>query len=225
MDQQGTTEDLLDFYIDKTYQSFYDSGKQLGKAFLTYLLLICLTALLTYGKVGDGKISVPLLQVSIEKTYAAAATLLLGCVALYWFSITLLHYILLQQKLREFLYRKYQDYKSDWHIGYPSPLDSIWRLADSTNSAIVEWSASIFFIALGISSYILPLFFAWHIANILGLSLLLKISLCLGLVVLLIPTATLMWFAISGYRIYEAVEYLDGLDIRELNIWQIGHPK
>jgi len=76
-------KELLKFEIDKTHESLFETGKSLGTAFLTYLSLVALTALLVYGKVED-TVEVPFLFVKVSKELAAAITVLLCQIVQIW---------------------------------------------------------------------------------------------------------------------------------------------
>jgi hypothetical protein len=58
--------ELLNFEIDKAQQSLFEAGKSLGTAFLTYLLLLSLTALLIYGESIENNGPIPLLTLKLN---------------------------------------------------------------------------------------------------------------------------------------------------------------
>jgi hypothetical protein len=78
------SNEWLTFELEKTHQTLFQAGKALGKAFLTYLSLISLTALLVYGRNIEDSVSVPLLGLKVNKDLAAAITLLLCQVVQIW---------------------------------------------------------------------------------------------------------------------------------------------
>jgi hypothetical protein len=50
---EPVSNELLQFEIDKTHESLFETGKSPGTAFVTYLLLAAVTALLVYGRVEE----------------------------------------------------------------------------------------------------------------------------------------------------------------------------
>ena len=55
-----SNDEVLDFEINKAYQAFYDSGKLLGGAFISHILLLCFTILLVFGEGIENEISIPM---------------------------------------------------------------------------------------------------------------------------------------------------------------------
>ena len=120
-------KEFLDFEITSTHATFFEAGKVVGTALLTYLLLVCLSLLLVFGNVkpnqegGSSGIRVPFLELTVDKPYAAWITLLLGDMSLYWFFSALANELLLGVKLYDLLDKRY---KTDWytnlHLRYPS---------------------------------------------------------------------------------------------------------
>jgi hypothetical protein len=131
-DTGAMANELLRFEIDKTQQSLFEAGKALGTAFLTYLSLLSLTALLIYGKSVEDNVSVPLLTLKLNKDLAAAITLLLCQVVQIWVISLLLMTSSLTDLLCSKLKERYERVTREaWYLQYPSPFHSIQFLIDS----------------------------------------------------------------------------------------------
>jgi len=89
---------FLDFELGKTHQTLFEAGKTYGSAFLTYIFLITVTAVLVFAKGVDGKVSVPLLGLQLEKDWAAGATLILSNISLLWLFSTYTYTQILEHK-------------------------------------------------------------------------------------------------------------------------------
>src|SRR5690349_587121 len=119
----NATDKYSEFIIEKTYASFVESEKAIAASFLTYLLLICLCALLTFGIgiLAEDKFTVPLLGLTVNKSYASIIILILGCGAFYWYTTSSLHNYLLLNKLQILLEDHYACFpEKPWHLRYPS---------------------------------------------------------------------------------------------------------
>ena len=117
--------ELLQFEIDKTHESLFETGKSLGTAFVTYLLLVAVTALLMYGRVEEN-VELPLLSVKVGKDLAAAVTVVLCQIVQIWL-ISLMN---LRSSLTDRLNFQLRDRfdrgsLESWYLQYPSPFQSV----------------------------------------------------------------------------------------------------
>lgn len=173
------SNDYLDFMLGKICETYFETGKTISNAFLTYLTLLSVEILLVFGMEGDERVAVPLLQVTLKRSVAAIVVLVLSCLALYWFlSLRSIYSYHLRNKFYELLRERYgQPIEPLWnHIQYPTPLWVIAPLIKTTKNRDYSTSCSstllslIFVVALGICNFVLPFVFAWRIGNILRLS-------------------------------------------------------
>lgn len=142
-DNASLKNELLDFEIDKTHQTLFAAGKLLGTAFLTYLSLLCLTALLVYGRGMEDSVSVPLLALKVSKDLAAAITVLLCQVVQIWVISLLVLTASLNSRLASKIRERYNSRPADsWHMQYPSLFESVHFLILSLpgkQSTVVSW--------------------------------------------------------------------------------------
>jgi hypothetical protein len=183
----------LEFVIEKTYASFIESEKAIAASFLTYLLLICLCALLIFGTgiLAEDKVTVPLLGLVIKKSYASMIVLILTCGAFYWYTTSSLHNYLLLNKLLILLEDYYGRFpEKPWHLRYPSfLLSSIlpYSMALRLNCLLAFYGTLIFY-SLILIGYFLPLYFAWRIADSLMMSRLQRVCFYGFVLLLLTPS-------------------------------------
>lgn len=162
---EAVSKQLLQFEIEKTHKSLFETGKSLGTAFLTYLSLVALTALLVYGRVED-TVEVPLLSVKVNKDLAAAITILLCQVVQIWvISLMVLRSSLtdlLSDQLKE---RFDRGSLESWYLQYPSPFHSIQFLINGLPdkpSAFISWLLSL---AYSLIVAFLPIFLSYVIVR------------------------------------------------------------
>ena len=195
-EKSESLDDFLDFYIEKTYQSFYESGKIIGHAFITCLLFLSLTAILIYGKGLEDKVSVPFLQLTLSKIYAAVLTLLFSCAAIFWFRVSSLINNRLADELRGVLKKRYDvriiEY-GNWSLSYPSILIAIFMsfITRGRSLQIHFYLSGLF----TIGSYILPLLLAWKIGVALQFSFWQKFLMCAITSLLLLPAAIVQYLS------------------------------
>lgn len=174
---------FLDFKLEKTHQAITEIRKMISSALLTYLLLICITALLAFGKGVEDTISAPLLDVKLNKNYAAEITLLLSCGALFWFYIAMTNATRLERNFNELLIHRYAaiikspryfshftDEKGAFSAGHLIPLSLYAAFDNAINTfpSIFRSLARILFTTLlATISYGGSLYLAWKIGNVL----------------------------------------------------------
>jgi hypothetical protein len=178
--QRREFHNLLDFELGKTHQTIFEAGKTFGSAFLTYALLLSITALLIFGRGVEGKVSVPLLQLQLDKDWAAGTTLVMSNLALLWFFSTFTYLQMLEYKLWMLLNKRYsvldnityrkhlmtsEGTPSLWHLFYPSSYMSLvvplGVVPDVLRYLFIILAA--IFATVGI--YGLSLYFAWQIGK------------------------------------------------------------
>jgi hypothetical protein len=157
---------LLDFEIDKTYESFTEAGKTLNAAFLAYFLLIGFTLLLVFGSGFEEMVEMPMLGFKVSKPYAAGLSLLLSCFMLYWLYSTVLIHNLLTYKLFDLIEKRFKVRPaSNWNIGYPSFFwTSLMFLAAMKSRAVLRFIAVICF-GFFVSNHALALLLAWRLSD------------------------------------------------------------
>jgi hypothetical protein len=191
----GLAKEYLDFLLEKTYKTYIEAGSNVGKAFLTYLLLISLATLLVFGW-GDmeNQVKVPFLELSLNKLYAATIILVLSCGALYWFLSTGVLLKMLGFKIRWLIKERYGINKANnWNIDYPSPYRVFINMNAAHVGIITGLSFMSFFLFLIISSSLLPLILAWFIGTSFGFPVKLKLLLCLGVFILETPSLSMLY--------------------------------
>jgi len=128
---KSLVNELLQFEIDKTHESLFEAGKSLGTAFVTYLSLVALTALLVYGRVEDN-VELPLLSIKVSKDLAAAVTLLLSQIFQIWLISLMNLRSYLGFRLNDQLRQRFDRGSLElWHLQYPSPFDSVQFLLNA----------------------------------------------------------------------------------------------
>jgi hypothetical protein len=180
--------DTLDFWIEKTHAALFEADKITGNALLTYLLMLCLTALLVLSEGVEDRVSVPLLQLTFNKIYAAALILTLSCGAFFWFLSTRLHSHLLGFKLDELLEKRCGRVENSWSLSYPSIYNTSMTVFASSRSMVIDIIFIVLFAILLFSGFVLPLYFAWKISGALGFSFWQKSLACIGALILLSPS-------------------------------------
>ena len=169
---------FLDFELGKTHQTLFEVGKTYGSAFLTYIFLITFTAVLVFAKGVDGKVSVPLLGLQLEKDWAAGATLILSNISLLWLFSTYTYSQMLEYKFGGLLNKRYSIEDNStyrihlmlsgnkpllWHYLYPSlPLTVASALLILPNF-LRQFSILILAILILAGIYGLPVYLAWLI--------------------------------------------------------------
>jgi hypothetical protein len=165
-DSVAELNDLIKFEIDKTHQALFEAGKSLGTSFLTYLSVLCLTALLVFGTTVEEGVSVPLLGLKVTRDLAAALSLLLCYVVAIWMISLQVLTASLTTRLSTLLEIRYKRSTLDsWYLQYPSPLHSIRYLIDSIPgkySNVIGWI--IYFGYSGVSAF-LPLYLSFRIGR------------------------------------------------------------
>lgn len=187
--------ELLDFNLNKTFEAFQECIKTLTHSFITYLLFLSLTAILLWGKGVDEKISLPILSLTIDKRYASVIILILTVIAWYWFSITILYYYLMGDKVANAYVQRFGVNKLGWFMHHPSPYIMYQRLVPAL-ILTKKWTTfpsaillTIVFTAFWLGSFfILPTIFVWQLTGQFGLSYWAKVFICIGSVCALAPT-------------------------------------
>lgn len=171
---------LLDFELGKTHQTIFEAGKTFGSAFLTYALLLSITALLTFSKGIEGRVSVPLIQLQLDKDWAAGTTLILSNLALFWFFSAFTYLQMLEYKLWTLLNKRYSvldniTYRrhlmtstgvpSLWHLFYPSPYMSLTVPLGIVPDVIRHLFIIVAALFATVGIYALSLYFAWRIGK------------------------------------------------------------
>jgi hypothetical protein len=154
---------FLDFEIDKTQQTFFESGKVLGSALLTYLLLLCLTLILLFGNVittstnkDSNQIKIPFLDLTVNKPYASWMLLTLCDFGLYWFVCALANEMLMARKLYSLLNERY---KTGWytilHLRYPSIFSIAIVVTQFFSKNSANWiNYALYILSLGLTAIV-----------------------------------------------------------------------
>lgn len=192
-------EKYLDFALDKTQKTYFEAGNSLGKSFLTYLLLLCLTALLVFGKGIKDEVKIPFLDITVNKTYAALVILILSCAAFYWYISTTFLHTILGIKLRWLIYERYGVFKdNNWYLRFPSAYSSFLTVNTRPKSLFADIMLFAFSVFLLISSSLLPVLMTWLIGGSFGLSNKYKILICIGMLLLQTPSIYVLYSFQTG---------------------------
>jgi hypothetical protein len=200
-DQKRLNELHLDFVIDKTYKTYFEAGNNLGKAFLSYLLLMCLAGMLVFGQGVSDSVKIPFLDLTVNKSYAALIVLVISCGSLYWFMSTLMLHQMLGQKLAWMLHERYGTFTiSLWKIAYPSTYSAFIH-ANSADLSFITGAILIgFTILFPLVSSILPVVIAWFIGKSFQLPLTFRVTLCIAILLLEIPSMYTLWLTFPKNR-------------------------
>ncbi len=190
MDERDRSRnEYLDCQIEITHKVYFEAGNNLGKAFLTYLLLMCFAALLIWGKGFGNEVKIPFLELTINKIYAALIVLVFSCFTLYWFFSTLKLTRLLGRKLTALLYERYgASNETRWNLAYPSAYSTFLMVNRFNRSRVGVLTVTGFQQLFPVVNLLLPLLMAWFIGDAFNLSLIYKILLCLSILLLIIPS-------------------------------------
>jgi len=194
-----STEDYewLDFSLEKTQSALYDAGKKFEKLFTTYLVLFVLAAILTYGR-GIGTeglgstslVKVPLLELSLDRRYAALALIVLSTAVLSSLVCLVVYEEVLRFRTEGLVLIRYGkiseigDVPDDhyWYLRYPSLFRMSLFLSSSYYGAGTVISNMFLMIAL--SGLIMPEVFAWHVGKEFLWSTSARVGLVVGVSVL-----------------------------------------
>jgi hypothetical protein len=165
-------KELEDFEIGKTQETFFETGKQLGTALLTYLLLLCLTTLLVFGNVVPNTsteptaVKIPFLELSVAKPYAAWIILILSDMALYWFFSTAAYELVLAAKLYELMDARYKTgWYTNMHLRYPSVFSASFLITHYLPRRLGGFlSYTMSFLAIG-GGFIFHVFLTWKVSD------------------------------------------------------------
>lgn len=191
------SNDLLDFMLDKTHQTYYETGRALSHAFLTYLILVSIEILLVFGMGADENVSIPLLQVTLKRQYAAIVMLVLSCLALYWLCSLRILYFQVGYRLFDLMHERY-GYPSGnlWFIQYPLPMWAVSPLVKASGISGLSVPRSLRILSntlltiLAVLNFVLPFVFIWKIGNSLNFSVLKNILACVITFLLILPSIT-----------------------------------
>ncbi len=164
-------EAALDFQIEKTYVIANELTLSAGRAYLTYYVLIVITLCLAFGKsIGvEDKITVPFFELTLNKHFAAFATLILSSLAIYHASSLAAAESFTQIKLSDLLKERYLGLCPNlWHLTHPTPFIVLWNLFASawffrTIIALVGYGAYLFVVAF-------PFVMTWKLSRDAGFS-------------------------------------------------------
>ena len=178
---EAVLNELLQFEIEKTHETLFETGKSMGTAFVTYLSLVALTALLVYGRVEDS-VELPLLSVKVNKDLAAAVTVLLCQIVQIWV-ISLMNLSLSLIDLLNYQLRQRFDRGSleSWHLQYPSPFHSVqflinaipgkfgdfmgWLLSATYSFIVAFFPIGLSYVIAGRANFPASLKYPWFITN------------------------------------------------------------
>lgn len=203
---------LLAFHIEKASQGMYEAGKAKGTAYVSYLLLQFLVAVLIFGSADDDKATVPFLQLSVDKYNAAALIMIISFGTLYWWQTTALHDVLLKHKLLWLLAKRHKAcLGGDWHLEYPQIFLSTGLLIHSQTERGHHLVARIQTLFSLMIIFLLPFFYTWMLASRLSLSIAIKVGLCALALLLLIPAyiAFYAFIRMSAKSAYDALLILE----------------
>jgi hypothetical protein len=160
----------LEFQIDKCHASMIESGKKAEHAFLAYLVVMSVGALLIFGT-GLGleqRVAIPLLQVAMNKSYAAFGALIVSPFILYAFWTSIQMHAYLSQKLHTLFEDRYPGEQIPlWHLRYPSVVVVSVALAASHRKLGKPFSYLFIWLVLG--TIIAPCGLAWRLGSSLNL--------------------------------------------------------
>lgn len=189
------SKEFQDLVIDKTHQSLSEVGKSIGQAFLTYLLLLSLEALLVFSKGAEGTVAVPLLQLTLSKPYASATILVLSCAVLYWLWTLININAHFTHELDKLFNSRYGlSSGMPWYMNRPSPHWIFGSLTafgqrEGQKSKFLSLVEDVFFASFLAANFILPFVFAWRIAASTNGSTGAKVVACIIISILLAPSA------------------------------------
>jgi hypothetical protein len=199
----------LDFELDKTYKKYFEAGSILGKAFLTYLLLLSFSAILALDKGIGNDVKVPFLEVPLNKRYAALIVLALGAGALYWYLSTLMITQLVNHKLTLLIRERYGVSKaSKWNWAYPSAYHTFSTVNLTRKPSVSILLDRLFGFVTLMCCSLLPLIVAWKIALSFEADTRYKILMCVIILVLYIPNIN-MFRSLTTKKIELRTQELD----------------
>jgi hypothetical protein len=178
----------LDFEIDKTHQTLYQAGEQVGKAFLIYLICIGITALLIFGRGIKDEVSVPFLQLTLDKSNATLVIHILSIGVLFWYHYIVAYEQFLLFQVADLLHERYGYVSSPLSLHYPALPTVTTKLMlaffrENFESGLGCITGFLWFVPtvlILLLTIAVPLYFTWRIGAGSGLLMIQKMLLLLA---------------------------------------------
>jgi hypothetical protein len=205
---------VLDFQIEKTYQTLLDVSRSTGKTVVTYLALIVLALCLAFGEsMGiEDKVKVPIIDLTVDKRYAAAGSLILSYLTLLRASLLIAGNNFLDVKFRRLLHERYGGLCDVvWHMKPPSFFDLVIHQASSSSlRGYGVRGMVVFSLLLPLIIMASPALVTWNLCKEAGFSN--STSVLLALVAANTVVPVFYFIKTAGYEAANHVKELDDRD-------------